>query len=53
MKIRLLILAASFIWDFGLWTPIVRNLMFLGIAIKVIVGGPTTLKDLIKPPRFM
>lgn len=53
MKIMLLIIAATFIWDFGLCTPIVRNLFIVLVLIKVILSGPSVIKDLIKPRRFM
>lgn len=53
MKIMLLIIAATFIWDFGLITPLVRCLFIALVLIKIVLSGPSVIKDLIKPRRFM
>jgi hypothetical protein len=53
MKSMLAILAATFIWDFGLATPLVRYAMIALIGTQLILSGPSVIRDLIKPPRFL
>ena len=53
MKVLLLIIAATFFWDLGLATPLVRYGCIALVGIQVILSGPSVIRDLIKPPRFM